>query len=158
MHVPLVCERGYHLTLPHADKPLRKFLLNVPDSFVILPMSNGGIRLAGTVELAKPSAKPDYRRSYILLEKAESIIGKINKKEMSAWMGSRPSVPETVPVIGASSKTNGLYLATGHGHLGLTLAGTTAKLLHDLILFEKNPPAFLHPERYSNSYSKEGHM
>lgn len=141
----LASERGYHLTLPHAGKPLRKFLLNVPDSFVVLPMANGGIRLAGTVELASIDAAPDYRRAYLLLEKAESMLGRIDTRGMSAWMGGRPSVPHTVPVIGPVNSVPGLYLATGHGHLGLTLAATTARLLHDELVLGREIPAYLHP-------------
>jgi D-amino-acid dehydrogenase len=56
--LPLESERGYHLTLPHAGMPLRRYLLNAPESFVILPMANGGLRLAGTVELASRDARP----------------------------------------------------------------------------------------------------
>ena len=48
---------------------------------------------------------------------------------MSVWMGNRPSLPDTVPVIGPAPGVAGLYFATGHGHLGLTLAATTGALL-----------------------------
>ena len=129
--LPLESERGYHLTLPRAGRPLRHFLLNASESFVVLPMADGGLRLAGTVELAHRDAPPDYRRAHLLLDKAQAMLGELGTEGMSAWMGNRPSVPDTVPVIGPSSRLRQLFFACGHGHLGLTLAATTGALLRD---------------------------
>ena len=127
--LPLESERGYHVTLPHAGVALHHFIQCASESFVILPMANGGLRLAGTVELAHRDAAPDWRRAHILLDKARRIVGDFSTKDMSVWMGNRPSAPDTVPVIGPAPDVAGLYFATGHGHLGLTLAATTGALL-----------------------------
>lgn len=132
--VPLESERGYHVTLPKAGVSLRHFLQCASESFVILPMANGGLRLAGTVELAHRDAPPDWRRAHILIDKARAIVGDFSTEDMSVWMGNRPSVPDTVPVIGPSPRHAGLWFATGHGHLGLTLAATTGALLADAML------------------------
>ncbi len=48
-------------------------------------------------------------------------------------MGHRPALPDTVPVISASGRVPGVFYATGHGHLGVTHAATTARLMGDLI-------------------------
>lgn len=146
--LPLESERGYNLTLPKAGIALRRYLLNIPESFVILPMADGGLRLAGTVELASRDAAPDYRRSHILLEKAEAMLGPLGTADMTVWMGNRPSVPDTVPVIGPSARRRNLYFATGHGHLGLTLAATTGALLRDHITGRTRIPETLHSSRY----------
>ncbi|HJU49573.1 MAG TPA: FAD-dependent oxidoreductase [Pseudogulbenkiania sp.] len=131
--VPLESERGYHVTLPNAGVALHHFIQCASESFVILPMANGGLRLAGTVELAHRDASPDWRRAHILIDKAKRIVGDFSTDGMSVWMGNRPSVPDTVPVIGPAPDVGGLYFATGHGHLGLTLAATTGALLADMI-------------------------
>lgn len=144
--VPLESERGYHVTLPHAGVPLHHFLLCASESFVILPMAGGGLRLAGTVELAHRDAEPDWRRAHLLLDKARRIVGDFDTRDMSVWMGHRPSVPDTVPVIGPAPGQDGLYFATGHGHLGLTLAATTGALLAGMIC-GRPAPLDLHPYR-----------
>ncbi|WP_024302155.1 FAD-binding oxidoreductase [Pseudogulbenkiania sp. MAI-1] len=138
--IPLESERGYHVTLPKAGVALHHFIQCASESFVILPMGNGGLRLAGTVELAHRDAPPDWRRAHILIDKAKRIVGDFDTTDMSVWMGNRPSVPDTVPVIAPAPDVGGLYFATGHGHLGLTLAATTGALLTDMIL--RRPSGF----------------
>ena len=61
-------------------------------------------------------------------------------------MGHRPALSDTVPILSASAKTQGLFYATGHGHLGLTYAATTARLMGDLIT-GANPALDLTPYR-----------
>ncbi|UGA38663.1 FAD-binding oxidoreductase [Chromobacterium haemolyticum] len=98
--VPLESERGYHVNLPKAGVALRHFIQCASESFVILPLADGGLRLAGTVELAHRDAAPDWRRAEILLDKARGIVGDFSTEDMTLWMGNRPSLPDTVPVIG----------------------------------------------------------
>ncbi|MFX5972612.1 FAD-binding oxidoreductase, partial [Acinetobacter baumannii] len=57
----------------------------------------------------------------------------LQPRDTSEWMGHRPALPDTVPIIGPSSTTRGIFYATGHGHLGLTYAATTARLIGDLV-------------------------
>ncbi|MBX9348480.1 FAD-dependent oxidoreductase [Chromobacterium vaccinii] len=145
--VPLESERGYHVNLPKAGVELRHFIQCASESFVILPMANGGLRLAGTVELAHRDAPPDWRRAHILLDKARRIVGDFSTEDMTVWMGNRPSLPDTLPIIGPAPQP-GLWFATGHGHLGLTLAATTGALLRDML--QGQPPALdMHPYRLS---------
>jgi len=131
--LPLESERGYHVTLPNAGVALHHFIQCASESFVILPMANGGLRLAGTVELAHRDAPPNWQRAHILIERARRIVGDFSTEGMSVWMGNRPSLPDTIPVIGPAPDCGGLYFATGHGHLGLTLAATTGALLTEQI-------------------------
>ncbi|PTU64881.1 MULTISPECIES: NAD(P)/FAD-dependent oxidoreductase [Chromobacterium] len=144
--VPLESERGYHVNLPKAGVALRHFIQCASESFVILPLADGGLRLAGTVELAHRDAAPDWRRAEILLDKARRIVGDFSTEGMTLWMGNRPSLPDTVPVIGPAPDRQGLYFAFGHGHLGLTLAATTGALLRDMVL-RRPPDLDLHPYR-----------
>ncbi|MEO9383661.1 NAD(P)/FAD-dependent oxidoreductase [Chromobacterium phragmitis] len=145
--VPLESERGYHVNLPKAGVALRHFIQCASESFVILPMANGGLRLAGTVELAHRDAPPDWRRAHILLDKARRIVGDFSTEDMTVWMGNRPSLPDTLPIIGPAPQP-GLWFATGHGHLGLTLAATTGALLRDML--QGRPPALdMQPYRLS---------
>ncbi|VEB43629.1 Glycine oxidase [Chromobacterium violaceum] len=145
--VPLESERGYHVNLPKAGVALRHFIQCASESFVILPMAHGGLRLAGTVELAHRDAPPDWRRAHILLDKARRIVGDFSTEDMTVWMGNRPSLPDTLPIIGPAPLP-GLWFATGHGHLGLTLAATTGALLRDM-LQGRAPALDMRPYRLS---------
>jgi D-amino-acid dehydrogenase len=61
-------------------------------------------------------------------------------------MGHRPALPDTVPIISPSAKTEGVSYATGHGHLGLTYSATTARLISDLVMGQ-TPPIDMKPYR-----------
>ena len=76
------------------------------------------------------------------------MLGPLDTTDMTAWMGNRPSVPDTLPIIGPSARTKNLFFATGHGHLGLTLAATTGALLRDHLTSVATIPKALRPTRY----------
>lgn len=129
--VPLEAERGYHLMLPSPDVRLNHPLIATDHQFAITPMA-AGIRLAGTVEFAGRRATPNFARADMLLPQAQSILPELQGAGATRWMGHRPSLPDSLPAIGAGSEP-GLYYAFGHQHCGLTLAAVTAKLLGDLM-------------------------
>lgn len=131
--VPLESERGYHATLPNAGVALDKFILSASGGFVILPMAEGGIRVAGTVELASKDAPPNMRRAEVLIDKARQYLPQLNDAGASFWMGNRPALPDTVPVIGKAPRHDNVSFAFGHGHLGLTLGATTGRIIADLV-------------------------
>jgi D-amino-acid dehydrogenase len=143
--VPLESERGYHVTLPNAGIGLRRFLLSANGGFVILPMGRG-IRVAGTVELASLDAPPNYQRAWVLIDKARRILPDFNSEGATVWMGHRPALPDTVPVISRSPHYRNTYFAFGHGHLGLTLGATSGRLIADLIA-GRDPGIDLQPFR-----------
>jgi D-amino-acid dehydrogenase len=131
--VPLETERGYNTTLPPGAFDLKRQLVLPADGYVITPLSTG-IRVGGAVELAGLKRSPDFRRSEILLKKAEGVMQGLKTGGGVQWMGFRPSLPDSLPVIGRSSKAADVFYAFGHGHLGLTQAAATARLLSDLVL------------------------
>jgi len=130
--VPLDAERGYHVMLPDPGIELSRTILDGDHYFALTPMQ-GGLRLAGTVELASPCAAPNYSRADNLLRAARDAIAQLDDRGASRWMGCRPSLPDSLPVIGRSPVHRSVYFAFGHGHLGLTGAATTGKLITDLI-------------------------
>jgi len=130
--VPLDTERGYHLMLPEPGVELTRPMTSFERSFVMTPMEEG-LRLAGTVELAGLAAEPDYRRADILFEHAQTILPGLQLGEAKYWMGFRPSLPDSLPVIGRAPRQDNIYFAFGHQHLGLTQAAVTAEIVDDLI-------------------------
>jgi D-amino-acid dehydrogenase len=93
----------------------------------------GGIRVGGNVELAGLDAPPEYRRPRVLVRHAQRALPGLKVEEATDWMGHRPALPDTIPIISPSSRIAGVWYATGHGHLGLTLSATTARLLADMM-------------------------
>lgn len=130
--VPLETERGYHVTLPSPGVTPRRPVAFPAGGFIATPMEMG-LRIAGTVELGGLEAPPDYRRTKALLEHGRRLFPGLDGEDVSEWMGFRPSLPDSLPVIGRSSRVGGVYYAFGHGHLGLTEGAITGKLVAELV-------------------------
>ncbi|MEV8467539.1 FAD-dependent oxidoreductase [Fluviibacterium sp. DFM31] len=142
---PLETERGYNTTLPPGAFDLRTHLTFASHGFVVTRI-NGGVRVGGAVELGGLKLPPNYRRSEILLRKAEAFLPGLRTEGGTQWMGFRPSMPDSLPVIDASPRAPGVFYAFGHGHLGLTQSAGTAELLAALM---RGAPPPLPPHPYS---------
>jgi D-amino-acid dehydrogenase len=143
--IPLETERGYHTQIMAPGISMRHSLIWPARAFMVTPTA-GGIRVGGTVEMAGLEAAPDYRRAKVLVKRAKEALPHLEANDATEWMGHRPALPDTVPIIGPSKKNEGVYYATGHGHLGLTYAATTARLIGDLVA-GKTPPIDMRPYR-----------
>lgn len=143
--IPLETERGYHTQIMSPGISLRHSIIWPARAFMVTPTA-GGIRVGGTVEMAGIDAPPDYRRSRVTVKRAREALPNLQCEDYTEWMGHRPALPDTVPVMSASARTRGLFYATGHGHLGLTYAATTARLMADLITGQ-TPPVDMRPYR-----------
>jgi D-amino-acid dehydrogenase len=130
--VPLDTERGYHVTLPNAQKMPRLPLYSGDHSFAVTPLEVG-LRFAGTVELGGLEAAPNYDRAEILMKHGRRMFGDLNEEGRSNWMGFRPSMPDSLPVISQGRRYANTWFAYGHGHLGLTLGPVTGKIIADLV-------------------------
>ena len=129
--VPLDTERGYHLWLPDPGVEMRRPVVVGDHRFGIVPMT-GGVRLVGTAEFAGLELPPYWERADVLADLAGPFVPGLNLEGAERWMGYRPSLPDSLPVIGRPPGRKNVYLAFGHGHLGLTMAGITGKIVADL--------------------------
>jgi D-amino-acid dehydrogenase len=143
--IPLETERGYHTQIMSPGISMKHSIIWPARAFMVTPTA-GGIRVGGTVEMAGLEPAPDYRRSKVTVRQAREALPNLKCENFTEWMGHRPALPDTVPILSASAKTKGVFYATGHGHLGLTHAATTARLMADLITGAK-PPIDMHPYR-----------
>ena len=114
-----------------------------------------GLRLAGTVEFAGLKAASNYQRAHNLAEQAAYLFPQLNaaqgENQGKPWMGFRPSLPDTVPVISASPHFDNVFFGFGHGHLGLTQAAVTGAMLSALAAGEESPLA-LSPFRVDRAW------
>jgi D-amino-acid dehydrogenase len=135
---PLDTERGYHVMMDN-EIDLRVPLLCADHKFSITPMGQG-VRLAGTVEFAGLVAPPNPKRWEIMTSRSRNLLPGLKSEPRATWMGYRPSMPDSLPVIGPSSRHTNVYYAFGHGHLGLTLGAVTGRMVADFVA--QRPQAF----------------
>ena len=140
--VPLETERGYHLMISDPERMPRIPTADADGKFVATPMDTG-LRFAGTVELAGLAAPPDWRRARILLAQGRKMLPGLAashpEERISMWMGHRPSLPDSLPVLGPSRASPDVFYAFGHGHVGMTAAPMTGKIVAELV--DGRPPA-----------------
>jgi D-amino-acid dehydrogenase len=129
----VVAERGYHLMLQHPGISLHHPIIAGEHKFAITPL-NKGIRLAGTSEFAAVDAAPDWRRADLLFPLAQQLFPNLDGASTATrWMGTRPSMPDSLPLVGRTPKNPRIICAFGHGHLGLTLGAVTASQVADIL-------------------------
>lgn len=143
--LPLETERGYNTTLPSDAIALRRQLIFGGHGFVVSPLASG-IRVGGAVELGGLELEPNYARADAMLKKAKAFLPGLKAEGGRQWMGYRPSFPDSLPAIGASSASADIVYAFGHGHLGLTQSAGTARLVAQL-LNRETPSIDLSPFR-----------
>jgi len=143
--VPLESERGYHLMLPDPGIELRVPMLVQGAGFGVTPMAKG-LRFAGTVELGGTVAPPNWQRAEVLRRHAHRLFPGLNDAGAERWMGHRPSIPDSLPVLGRSPYHRNVFFAFGHGHIGLTLAAVSGRVIADLVA-GRAPPMDVRPFR-----------
>jgi D-amino-acid dehydrogenase len=129
---PLDTERGYHLHLPTPGVLPRLPIYSYERAIVCTPLDTG-LRLAGTVELGGLKAPPDWRRAEVLARHVGRWLPGLELGGATRWMGFRPSMPDSLPVISASPRHANVFFAFGHGHCGLGLGARTGALIADLV-------------------------
>jgi D-amino-acid dehydrogenase len=130
--VPLETERGYHLMLPHEHERLPFAVTSLERKFIMTPMADG-LRLAGTVEFAGLDRPPTMARAWQLHHLSKGLFKRdLNADAATPWMGFRPSLPDSLPIIDRVCDGK-VLLAFGHQHLGLTQAAVTAELIAQMV-------------------------
>jgi D-hydroxyproline dehydrogenase len=129
--IPLDTERGYHVEWDMAEPLLSRPSCPTARGFYFCPMA-GRLRVAGTVELGGLTLPPSPHRIAKLVEGARAFFPDLGAPDRE-WMGFRPSIPDSLPVIGPSRGGPDVLLAFGHGHLGVTLAPVTARIVSALL-------------------------
>lgn len=130
--VPLESQRGYHVTVTDPGITLNRNVMAVEQNIMVNPMSMG-LRLAGTVELAGLKAAPNYARAESLLTVGRTMFPRMRPDPHTVWMGHRPCMPDSMPVIGRAPKVENAWLGFGHGHVGMCGGATTGRELANLI-------------------------
>jgi D-amino-acid dehydrogenase len=132
LKLPLIAERGYHLTYADSGIRLNHVVTDIEAHFAVTDMEMG-LRVAGTEELGDADDAPDWGRAEALQRHAQRLFPTARLQQGSRWMGPRPGLPDSLPAIGAVPGQPRILVATGHGHLGLTGAPHTGQVVADLV-------------------------
>ncbi len=136
VRIPLEGERGYHMEFAEPGVELNNSVNDYDRQFVASSME-GGVRLAGTSEFNGLDAEPDWRRAELLQKLAKRMLPDLKVDRAKRWMGHRPASPDSVPFIGPIPGHPNVFLACGHGHLGLTGAPMTGQMVAGLMTGER---------------------
>jgi D-amino-acid dehydrogenase len=139
----LETERGYHVVI--SDPGIEpRYPVMPSDGKMACVMTPAGLRLAGQVELAGLEAAPNWKRAEVLLAFARKVYpglpADLPPERVNLWMGHRPSTPDGLPCLGLASGCSDVVHAFGHGHVGLTAAAMTGKIVAGLVA--GRPPPF----------------
>lgn len=143
--IPLETQRGYHVTVASSNLQLRHTIMALEHNLMINPMGMG-LRLAGSVEFAGLKAPPNYARAGVLLDKGRDLFPHLDTTRTSEWMGHRPCLPDSLPVIGPAPGTDNAWLAFGHGHVGMCGGASTGREIAHLVA-GRTPQVDLKPFR-----------
>jgi D-lysine oxidase len=131
--LPLGVKRGYHRHYrPAGNAGLTRPVVDTEIGYCLAPMEQG-IRLTTGAEFAARDAAPTPVQLDRVLPAARSLLALGDSVEASPWMGSRPCFPDSRPVIGRAPGRDGVWLAYGHAHWGLTLGPVTGRLVAEMM-------------------------
>jgi D-amino-acid dehydrogenase len=138
LRLALESQRGYHVQFQGGRDTVSRTVVLADRKIFVTPMEDG-LRVGGTVEIGGLEHPPDPRRAAILERIARETFDGLDDLQTTQWMGHRPCMPDSVPVIGPAAGRPGLWLAVGHGHLGLTDSINTAQSIASGMLVKGRP-------------------
>ncbi|MBP85701.1 MAG: FAD-dependent oxidoreductase [Planctomycetaceae bacterium] len=137
LQLPMEPGKGYSVTL-RRQPGIPKQPLNLSEAKVGVTPWQDTIRFAGTMELAGLQLKINQRRVDAIIREAKRFLPQFQAEDvLETWTGMRPMCSDGLPIIGRTSKLKNLFLATGHGMLGLTQAVVTGRLVADLVTSQR---------------------
>ena len=131
LNLPLIAERGYHMTFADPGIQLNHVVSELELHFAVTPMEPG-VRVAGTEEVGLADDPPSWRRAAVLQGHAKRMFPTARLDTGTRWMGPRPGTPDSLPAIGPLPGHANIFIATGHGHLGLTGGPHTGRIVAEL--------------------------
>ena len=133
--IPLDTERGYHIHFKNCQHLISRPVVFANRGFGMTPMQQG-LRVVGTVEFGGLKNPLSKSRIQNLKDNANYMLEGLPEHE-DEWLGFRPTLPDFLPVIGASKNYKNVFYSFGHHHLGWTLGAISGKIVSKMIVGEK---------------------
>jgi len=147
--VPLAFERGYHQEFkPNPARSLQRPIHDAEGSFLMTPMEQG-IRVTSGVELTARDAPSSFAQLDQVVPAARNVV-EFGEAVGEPWRGARPTLPDSLPMIGPAPRHSGLWLSFGHQHIGFTTGPATGVAIAAMITGSEPPfnAAPFSPGRY----------
>lgn len=151
LSLPLAVKRGYHRHFrAQGNADLSRPVLDAEAGYLVTPMEQG-IRITTGAEFASRDAAPSPAQFDRIMPRAMELFPLGKRADEKTWLGSRPCLPDSRPVIGPAPGRPGMWLAVGHAHWGLTLGPATGRMMAEMIVGEMPfcDPAPYRAERFS---------
>lgn len=131
--IPLIAERGYHVTLgdqgPQVSRPV-----GLPALGGVLSPVMGRTRLVGLSHFGPPGSPARPQRLADMARRLRAVLPTVSADPAAhVWSGERPASPDSLPIVDRVGGFESLFVCTGHGHTGLTLGAVTAELVAGLV-------------------------
>jgi D-amino-acid dehydrogenase len=148
--VSVTAERGYHVMIEDAPN-MPAISVASGDRNVSISTLSTGLRMTTMAELTAIDAPPDHERALRIFQSAAGLIRGLELNVASRWVGSRPSTPDSLPVIGRSPRYRNVIYAFGHGHLGVTFGAVTGSIVGTLAR-DESPNLDITPYRADRAF------
>ncbi len=153
LRLPMQAGKGYSLTLPHPVE-LPQICSILTEARVAVTPMDGALRVGGTMEIAGLNNRISPRRVAGIIKALPRYYPRFRPEHFEGirpWFGLRPCSPDGLPYIGRTAAASNLFIATGHGMMGLSLAPITGELVAQIA--DGEPPrldlTLLSPDRYA---------
>ena len=131
--LPMAFERGYHMHYSgRGGASVTRPVYDTGGGYVLSPMARG-LRLSTGVELDACDAPARTDQLDLAEARAREAFPLDKRLDPAAWLGRRPTLPDSRPMIGEAPRHPGLWLALGHQHIGFSTGPGTAKILGELM-------------------------
>ncbi|MFF0452840.1 NAD(P)/FAD-dependent oxidoreductase [Nocardia africana] len=147
VRLPVFGAKGYSIDLKGYGQTPKHALYLMEPKLGASPLNGDRLRIAGVFELPGKDSRPSFARTRQITEDALAYLQDWVPAE-AGWEGKgtaglRPATPDSLPFLGPVPNHDGLFVATGHGMLGLTLAPASGELIADMIVEHKVPESAL---------------
>mgnify|MGYP006060708767 FL=1 len=136
--IPLAWERGYHHHFSTQKKTSINPAIHDVDGGFVYSSNGGEVRITSGVELNFLDASKNDIQINESIQKLHKIIPLDKKITEKAWLGSRPTIADSLPMIGKAPKHKNLWFNFGHNHIGLSTSAGSAVILAEMIQNKKN--------------------
>ncbi|MEZ5924722.1 MAG: FAD-dependent oxidoreductase [Hyphomicrobiaceae bacterium] len=130
--IPLDAERGYNITMPKGSLGITRTMI-FEGAGIAASVFDGSDRVGGSVEFAGTELPPNYKRVDAIIGRLKRYVPEARTDVGERWMGMRPSLPDSLPVIARSKASPNIVYAFGHSHYGLTQSAVTGDLVAELV-------------------------
>ena len=137
--IPMLWERGYHRHLAPAGAPALKRAVHDVDGGYVMASMQTGVRITTGVEMRDRDAEPNYSQLDASIKDARHNHGFGDPVDAEPWMGRRPTLIDSLPMLGKAPRHENLFFNFGHQHIGLSMGPGSGQVIAALLQGQQAP-------------------